>query len=347
MKAAEQLVGVKLDGGWTVKERLAQQPSSGGTFSIPYLVENADGETHFLKAFDFSDAFAAADVLKALASLVNVFEHERDILDVCKGRRMSNVVTAVTYGTVALPGMSAPEGTVYYLIFELATSDVRSQVDTKKRLDPLTCAKILNDISLGLWQVHRVGIAHQDGKPSNVLIYGDGKHKLADFGRASRQGRAVWFDNKDVAGDYTYAPPEQLYSYIHGDYVVRRVGCDMYLLGNLAAFLFSGINITEAIFARLDPQFHPGTWGGTYENVLPMLMNAFDDVMQDMAKEIDPRVKDDVLKVVHELCNPDLKERGHPRGVGKHDQYSLQRYKSYFDLMVKRTAIAMRTSNAA
>jgi hypothetical protein len=52
---------------------------------------------------------------------------------------------------------------------------------------------------------------------------------------------------------------------------VRRIGCDLYLLGNLAAFLFSGINVTAALLARLDPALHPNKWAGTYEQVLPHL----------------------------------------------------------------------------
>jgi eukaryotic-like serine/threonine-protein kinase len=174
MSAADQLDGLTLDGGWTVVQQMQQQPSSGGFFSVPYLVKDPAGKEHFLKAFDFSSAFEpGVDVIRELQKLTSAYEHERDILDHCKGRGLSRVVVAVTYGYVQVPSIPGPSGTVYYLIFELAESDVRKQVDLSLRLDCLTCLKIMDDVTLGLMQIHREAIAHQDLKPSNVLLYGD------------------------------------------------------------------------------------------------------------------------------------------------------------------------------
>jgi eukaryotic-like serine/threonine-protein kinase len=129
MSAAEQLEGLELDDGWKVAKRLKRESSSGGTFSVPYSVLGKDGKPHFLKAFDFSDAFEPGrDVIRVLQSLTGLYEHERDILDYFKANRLSRVVTAVKHGYVRVPGMSAPEGTVYYLIFELADQDVRKSI---------------------------------------------------------------------------------------------------------------------------------------------------------------------------------------------------------------------------
>jgi serine/threonine protein kinase len=196
MTAAEMLVGIDLDGGWKVIERLKNQPSSGGYFSVPYLVHDAKGKPCFLKAFDFSSAFEpGVDVITALQRLTSAFEHERDILEHCKNRYLSAVVVALTHGYLQIPGMSAQEGTVYFLIFELADGDVRQQVDVKKRLDCIWCLKILDDVTLGLWQIHKEAIAHQDVKPSNVLIYKNRDCRVGDFGRSSRRGRQIWVDD--------------------------------------------------------------------------------------------------------------------------------------------------------
>lgn len=343
MSAAEQLKGLRLDGGWEVVEQLQHRPSSGGMFSVPYIVRDATGKRHFLKAFDFSGAFEPGiDVIAELNRLTSAYEHERDILDHCKGRGLSRVVVAVTYGYVQVPTLPGPSGTVYYLIFELADGDVRKQVDLNTRLDCLTCLKILDDVTLGMLQIHREAIAHQDLKPSNVLLYGKDGSRVADFGRSSRKGKQVWMDNLDVAGDTTYAPPEQLYSHLHPDFVARRQGCDMYLLGNLAAFLFSGVNVTAAVFVRLDPQFLPHNWGGTYEQALPYIQHAFNDAIAELSREVDPVVRAEVTTMVRELCNPDLTKRGHRKGVGTFSQYSLERFKSHTDLLLKRTAAVLR-----
>ncbi len=343
MTAASKLVGLALDGGYRVVEQLKSQPSSGGIFSVPYVVEDKSGKRHFLKAFDFSSAFEPGkDVVKELQRMTAAFEHERDILDHCKSRRLSAVVVAITHGYVQVPNTPRTEGTVYFLIFELADGDVRRQVDLGQRLDLLWCLRVLDDVTLGLWQVHREGIAHQDTKPSNVLIYEGKGCRIGDFGRSSRRGRQTWMDELTIAGDQSYAPPELLYSFCHADFIVRRVGCDLFLLGNLASFMFSGVNITAAIFGRLDPQFHPQRWGGTYEEVLPHLQRAFDEALESLRPEIDELVRDEITSVVRELCHPDIGRRGHPKGIGQFNQYSLERYKARFDLLLKRTSISVR-----
>jgi serine/threonine protein kinase len=347
MNAAEHLVGMTLDGGWNVVRKIAHVPTSGGMFSVPYIVADKNGKEHFLKALDFSEAFNTPDPARALQNMTSAYNHERDVLEHCRDRRLSRVVLAVTHGYAQVPGFSVIEGRVAYLIFELAESDVRKQVDLKNRLDCLISLSILNDVTLGMMQLHKEAIAHQDLKPSNVLTYGDGGCRVGDFGRSSRRGYHVWMDNLGVAGDRTYAPPEQLYSNLHADFVIRRIGCDLYLLGNLAAFLFTGINVTAALFARLDASFHPGKWSGTYDQVLPHLQHAFSQVLADLDSVIDPLVRVEVSTVVRELCNPDLAKRGHRKGIGSASQYSLERYKSYTDLLLKRTTVSARARRIA
>jgi serine/threonine protein kinase len=261
VSAAQQLEGLDLEDGWKVAKLPKHQSSSGGTFSVPYSVHDKNGKPHFLKAFDFSQAFQPGqDVIRVLANLTALYEHERDILEFFKEQRLSRVVTAIKHGYVRVPGLSAQDGTVYYLIFELASCDVRRQIDIQQRLDCVWCLRVLDDVTLGLWQAHRQAIAHQDLKPSNVLVYQDNVSRVADFGRASRKGSQIWIDKLNVAGDRTYAPPELLYSWLHSDFTIRRMGTDLYLLGSLAAFMFSGVSLTPAMMARLDPQFHPTSY---------------------------------------------------------------------------------------
>ena len=347
MSAAEHLEGMTLPGGWTVGKKVTYAPSSGGMFSVPYIVADSDGKEHFLKALDFSDAFNQPDPARALQDLTSAYNHERDILEHCKQRDLSRVVVAVTHGYAQVAGFDPISGQVAYLIFELAESDVRKQVDLKSRLDCLICLSILDDVTLGMMQLHREAIAHQDLKPSNVLTYGDNGCRVGDFGRSSRRGHQVWLDKLNVAGDRSYAPPEQLYSNLDADFVVRRIGCDLYLLGNLAAFLFSGINVTAALLARLDPALHPNKWAGTYDQVLPHLQRAFSEVLADLSQQIDPLVRSEITTLVRELCNPDLARRGHRKGIGSNSQYSLERYKSHTDLLLKRTTVSDRIRRSA
>lgn len=338
MTAAERLEGVTLPTGWKVVKHIRRNShGSGGMFSQSYEVRR-DGKEGFLKAFDFSEAFEPGqDTLEILQMLTSAYHHERSVLEHCADRRLSKVVLAVDHGYVQIDGMGPMEGRVYYLVFEMADGDIRGQMDVSKSFDVRWSMRALKDVSLGLWQVHKEMIAHQDTKPSNVLKYGGDGFKVADFGRSSRRGHPVWYDDREVAGDRSYAPPELLYGYMHTDFMPRRMGCDLYMLGNLAAFLFSGRNVTSLLLAHLDKMHHPSQWSGTYAQVLPYLKLAFTKVLEELSPHIDPSVRGEVLGLIGELCAPDLDLRGHPRGIGRSDQYSLERYVSRLDLASKRT----------
>jgi hypothetical protein len=91
------------------------------------------------------------------------------------------------------------------------------------------------------------------------------------------------------------------------------------MLGNLAAFLFAGANITSLLIGELDPQFHPGSWSGTYQDLLPYLQNAFTKVIETVAQEVHEDPRDFVMEAVRELCTPDLTLRGCRKMLGHHD----------------------------
>lgn len=246
-----------------------------------------------------------------------------------------------------MSGFDTVSGRVFYLIFERANGDVRGQADITNRLDTLWSMRALRDVCLGLEQIHRHQVAHQDTKPSNVLHYPDMTFRITDFGRSAKKGRAVYHDKYAVAGDRTYAPPELLYGSTHEEFTVRRFGCDLYMFGNLAAFMFSGVNVTANIFSRLKEEFHPTNWHGTYEQVLPYVEQAFGETLEDLSTAIDADVRDQVCSIIRELCNPDLSKRGHPRGIGTTQQYMLIRYTSQLTNLCARYELERRMKQKA
>lgn len=179
---AEQLLGLELSAGWAVIERAPISPGrTGGHFSQGYIVESRSGQRAFLKALDFSKAMTEADPARALQPLIDAFNFERDVLNRCKG--LDRVVRALADGSVQVADYP-----VQYLIFELANGDVRSQADLSKRFDLAWSLRALHHVATGLNQLHTNGIAHQDLKPSNVLVFENKVAKLADLGRAAYQG---------------------------------------------------------------------------------------------------------------------------------------------------------------
>lgn len=348
MSAVDKLLGLTLANGWRVTRQLGKNPSgSGGTFSRGYIVEKS-GRAGFLKAFDFWPAFQpGVDTASMIQVLTTAYNYEREILSLCGEKRLSKVVLAIDSGSVRIAGMPAMDGTVFYLIFEMAVGDVRVQMSITTASDALWCMRALRDATLGLWQVHKELIAHQDMKPSNVLTYDGPTFKIADFGRSSRKGSQSPHDGMTIAGDGTYAPPELLYGHAHADFAPRRFGCDLYMLGNLAAFLFTGVNMTSQLLSHLDPQHHPANWSGNYQQVLPYLQNAFAKVLLDLEASTDQSVRGEVVCLVRELCEPDVQRRGHPKNISRNNQYSLERYVSHLTLFCERLAITMRVKRAA
>ena len=346
MTAAEKLLGLTLNDGWVVVERVDRPPyASGGTFSHSYLAEK-NGTIAFVKAFDFSDAFeTGVDTLELLNEKIASYEHERDVLEHCRGRRLSNVAVAIGHGKILVPDMSPMEGSVYYLLFEKADRDLRCRMEETDRSDVVWCLRAVRHVCLGLWQVHREFIAHQDLKPSNVLCFdGDGANadtiQVSDFGRSSRRGHRIWHDDLNVPGDQTYAPPELLYGYIDPEFAPRRFGTDLYMLGNFATFVFTGANVTGLLAAHLDPQHHWNSWRSDYTSVLPYLHEAFARLLEELNRHIPLPVRSEMLALVRQLCSPDLFKRGHPRGLNGHDQYSLERYVSQLTNLLRRQELA-------
>ena len=171
MRPAETLVGLSLPGEWYVDSILYRPPTStGGKFSVGYLVVNEDGRKGYLKALDFSSAFQQPDPPRALQDMTAAYNFERDLLAKCKERRFGRVVTPLADGSVSAPGNFGPLGKVSYLIFELATGDVRKEVSQWERFDLAWALRSLHQSATGLNQLHSAEIAHQDLKPSNILV---------------------------------------------------------------------------------------------------------------------------------------------------------------------------------
>ena len=348
MKAVDCLTGIVLENGWKILGPLKKpEGSTGGNFSCGYFVER-DGVQGFLKALDFSAAFEPGiDTSEALQRLTSAFNHERDILKHCKERRLSHVTLAIEHGYLQVPSLPQMEGRVLYLIFEKAECDARRQLDLRNQRDFVWAAQVAKDVCLGLWQVHREMIAHQDTKPSNVLIYSGGKSKIADFGRASSKAKPAAHDDYCVPGDKTYSSPELLYGFIDQDFNVRRFGCDLYMLGNFICFLFSGANLTALMFQFLPEELHSDNWSGTYSEVLPYIEKAYRQAIEQVSSDIDIAVRSDVVSLVKELTNPNLSKRGSSKVIGTSDQYSLERFVTRLELLVKQAQIRARTVRMA
>jgi serine/threonine protein kinase len=341
---AHQLLGLTLPDGWRVVERLQLPPgATGGSFSVGYFVEKPDGTRGFLKALDFSRALQSPDPPAALKPLVDGFEYERNLLHVCRTKRMSKVATAVTDGVVDVPG-GGLLSRVSYLIFERADRDARAQLAAANQFDAAWRLRSLHHVATAVWQLHAQQIAHQDLKPSNVLLFGS-TTKVSDLGRASQFGVAAPHDGQPFAGDPHYTPIEVCYGHLDPDWRRTRLGGDLYLFGSLIHFFFLQIAMTPAIGLALDPSHYPQNWGDAYVAALPYVRDAFDQVCEDfdgVASHFLGADSAELTNLVRYLCEPDPALRGHPLNrQNRGTQFSMERFISRLDVLAGRAEMGL------
>jgi serine/threonine protein kinase len=339
------LEGLELNNGWRAIQKLQRDESgTGGSFSCGYIAERSDGQRGYLKALDFFSTLTKDnDPARVLEPLILAFNFERDLLSKCRDSRLSHVVSALEDGKITVPGVPPP-ATVLYIIFELADGDVRTQMSVAEHFQLSWVLRALHQIAVGLAQLHSINVAHQDLKPSNVLLFNKANSsKLADLGRAAAKGFEPPHYNFPIAGDYGYAPPELLYGAAPRSWDAKRMGCDAYLLGSMIASLFTTIGMTPLVTMGLDKRFHWTNWRGSYEEVLPYVRIAFAEAVDYIADEFPIECKNELTEIVKQLCEPDPLLRGHPRdrAMKSGNQYSLQRYISQFDLLAAKAEFHM------
>lgn len=338
LSAAEFLEGVELPGGWIVQKRIPDG-ATGGNFGVPYVVTRAGSKqpkTAFLKALNLRRLAGEPDFARALQRHTTAFNFERDILTLCKDKGMKRVAQLLDAGEHRLPNCSLP---VCYIIFELATKgDVRSHLSQLDNVELAWTLRTLHQITVAMNQLHTHGIAHQDLKPSNILIFESFGAKVGDLGCADALNSASPSPHGDwrIAGDPSYAPPELMYSEVSHDWRIRRLGCDLYLLGNMIVFFFTGgASITALWRKELSFGHQPASWPHDYRSVLPYVRDAFERGLATFQRSLPEQVRSQVLELVRYLCEPDPKLRGHPLNRST-NQFGLERFVSAFDVLATK-----------
>lgn len=356
LNAAHNLTGLILKSGWEVLEKIPTDNTTGGYFSVCYKVKRREkGNTRicFLKAFDYIKFFSIPggnDIADKMAEVTNAFVYERDISKVCRDNHVSKILAANEADIEVLPNYVIPQ--VPYLIFDLATCDVRQKIVYSDDCNIAWKCKSLHSVAVGLKQLHYIMVSHQDLKPSNVLVLDDDT-LIGDLGRSQSPLHKSPFNDQEYSGDYTYAPPEIMYGSYNKDWKLRAFAIDLYLLGSLAVFYFTGFRFSTLLYDNIPDNFHWRNWHDSFDSVKDYLLNGFSLSLQIVKEELTRSIGDnivtkDLLDIVSYLCYPFPEMRGHPKtnlvkqGVTNGNPYDLERVVSAFDLLQFRSRFLSR-----
>ena len=135
-------------------------------------------------------------------------------------------------------------GTAYYVMKHLDGGSLQSLVNDRGRLSESEALRYIREIAGALDYIHRRGTLHLDVKPGNIMLDGEGRAVLIDFGISK---------HVDVEGHLTsstplgiskgYAPFEQVAQEASSTY---SAATDIYSLGATLYFLLTGNRPPEA-----------------------------------------------------------------------------------------------------
>lgn len=130
------------------------------------------------------------------------------------------------------------DGALFLTMEYVDGEDLASVVRRIGRLSPDKATEIARQICAGLAAAHERGVIHRDLKPANVMLDGDGKIRITDFGLAALA--ASFKEEGARAGTPAYMAPEQL----AGKEVTTR--SDIYSLGLVLYEILTGKRAFQA-----------------------------------------------------------------------------------------------------
>jgi serine/threonine-protein kinase len=159
-----------------------------------------------------SSVYKARDALLerhvALKVLHDQYSEDEDFVERFKREARSvaqlqhpNIVTVIDRGE---------EDGRQYIVFEYIDGEnLKEFVVRKGRLDVPEALEIALEVARGLAFAHQQGLIHRDVKPQNVLLNGDGRAKVTDFGIARTLDVDGMTQTGTVLGTSNYIAPEQ------------------------------------------------------------------------------------------------------------------------------------------
>jgi|GEM_PF-4309950 len=106
--------------------------------------------------------------------------------------------------------------------------------------------RYVRQIGEALAQVHQAGLVHRDAHPGNIMLRGNGKAVLIDFGIAKELVPSTQSSSKGIAGNQGFAPYEQM---VRGS---REPAVDVYCLAATLYYAVTGQRPSTSLDRKLN-----------------------------------------------------------------------------------------------
>jgi len=147
-----------------------------------------------------------------------------------------------------------------FFCMQLVAGQTIGELGQKQAFEQRQSAAMLLEVSEAIQYAHRRGVLHRDLKPSNIMVDGDGKTHVTDFGLAKRftHGHDIT-QTGAILGTPAYMAPEQA----SGGRGSTGVHTDIYALGAILYFMvtgrppFSAATPVDTVLLVLDQEVTP------------------------------------------------------------------------------------------
>jgi serine/threonine-protein kinase len=217
--------------------------TAAGDLAARVVVGEMLGKGGMAEVWAATDADGSPVALKVLspaladrAALRLRFDNEVELLELCRGKYILNLIASGTYN--GLPAYLAERctGSLYDL--------------GRDNLVPLhQVLRASAEILVALDRVHAAGAVHRDIKPANILVGSDRSIRLADFGIARHPVRRLTVGGQPV-GTPSFSAPELV-----ADPRSAHPSHDLYSLGLLILAMSTHLRTRTLV----DPELRPRT----------------------------------------------------------------------------------------
>jgi eukaryotic-like serine/threonine-protein kinase len=161
--------------------------------------------------------------------------HARDPSSVERFRSEARTAAGLSHPNVVAVFDSGSDDGLHYLVMEHVPGPSLAELLRRQGpLPPRRAAELGLQVCEALEAAHANGVVHRDVKPGNVLLAGDGRVKVTDFGIAKAAASPSLTGDGVVIGSPAYMAPEQA----QGEPVDAR--SDVYALGCVMHELLTG-----------------------------------------------------------------------------------------------------------